>query len=142
MKFRSYLNEFLEYISSKYELVVFCKGSELYCKPVLDSLEAKTNYFTHRLYGNHVLFDNQTFSVKYYDFLFTHGRTNDNTIIVESEVESYCLNLFNGIPISSFNEKSDTELISLAKYLEDINKSPSIEKTIIASIKKCGICIL
>ena len=98
-------------------------------------------YFSHRLYGNYVLFDNQYSSVKYYDFLLTYGRTKENTIIVDSGVNTYCLNLYNGIPTSPFINEHDVELISLAKYLEEIKEVPNVEKHIRSTIEKCGMFI-
>ena len=141
VKFRPYLKDFLEFIASRFELIVFCKGSELCYKPILDYLEANMKYFSHRLYGNYVLFDNQYSSVKYYDFLLTYGRTKENTIIVDSGVNTYCLNLYNGIPTSSFINQHDVELISLAKYLEEIKEVANVEKHIRSTIEKCGVFI-
>jgi len=131
--------EFLEYVGKKFELIVFCKGSEMYCKLVLDLLESEKQYFSHCLYSNYVLFENQNFSVKYYDFLLTNGRTLSNTVILDCGVEPYCLCLYNGIPVLSFENEHDTELIHVAKYLDDISKSKDIKKTLTNSLSKCGI---
>lgn len=133
--------EFLNYLAKRFELIVFCKGSELYCKPVLDFLESKAEYFSQRLYGNYVLFENQNFSVKYYDFLLTHGRTLANTIIVDCGVEPYCLNLCNGVPILSFTDEHDIELIHVAKYLDEQSNVKNIGETLRESLNKCGIIV-
>lgn len=92
----------------------------MYCGPVLDHLEARGLHFDYRVYGNHVLFENQNYSVKYYGFLISNERTLKNTIIIDCHVTTYCLNLENGIPISPFNGNPDKELIVLAKFLSMI----------------------
>ena len=127
------------FLKKYFEVIVFCKGSELYCKPVLDTLESSCKYFAHRLYDNYVLFENQNFSVKYYDFLLKYDRTPKNTIIIDSNVDAYCLNLSNGIPICPFDEGYDDELIRLARYLENIEKESNINQFIKKTLAKHGL---
>ena len=86
-----------------------------------------------------VLFENQNFSVKYYDFLLTHGRTLGNTVVLDCGVESYCLCLHNGIPVLSFENEHDIELTHIAKYLDDISKSKNIKKALTKSLIKYRI---
>lgn len=133
--------EFLDRIAKKFELIIFCKGSELYCKPVLDFLELKTRYFAHRLYSNYVLFDNQNFSVKYYDFLLTHGRTPANTLILDCGVETYSLCLHSGVPVLPYTDEHDIELVHVAKYLDELSKVGNIEETLRNSLNKCGLSL-
>ncbi len=128
MKLRPHLIEFLEYVSRNYEIIVFCNGSPLYCSPVLDFIERKKKYFAYRLYNNHVLFENATFSVKYYDFLLSEPRTIHNTVIVESHVGTYSLLINSGVPVTPYNSASgtDQELVLLAGFLERILFEDSI----------------
>lgn len=128
--------EFLDFLSESFELIVFCSGSELYCSPVLDAIEAKRKYFAYRLYGSHVLFENQKFSVKYYDFLMAGSRSVQDTIIVDCDVGTYCLNLSNGVPVSPFVTGSDFELVHLAKYLEGMRDAKDVSAIVSRSFKK------
>ena len=135
-KFRPYLMEFLDYLSERFELIVYCKGSEIYCAQVLDKIESKKCYFSYRIFGNHVLFDNQNYSVKYYEFLFNQDRNTMNTIIVDLYPETYCLNLFNGIPISGKWDDTDSELPKLAGCLEALDGCENVFYQLLEIIKE------
>ena len=127
--FRPYVFEFLDFVMEMFELVVFTKGCEMYCSAVLDSLEARKKYFAHRVYNDHVLFENVNFTVKHYDFLFSGLRTTDNTLILDCCPATYTLKLYSGLPVCPYNPKlpmADTELVSIAKCLEEISSQPSV----------------
>ena len=122
----------MEHISLNYEIIVYCNGSSLYCKPVLDYIERDNTYFAHRLYQTHILFENSSYAVKLYDFIFSEGRNEDNTVIVEANVATYLLNMHSGVPISPFDpsKTNDMEFIRIAKYLDKLATCPSITKEI------------
>ena len=119
--------------STLYELIVYCSGSELYCSAIIDCLERSRKYFSHRLYNDNLLRENSSYLVKNYEFLFGHGRTDDNVIIVDHSVASFCMRVTNGIPIQEFTfslPPKNPELICLAKYLVDESRQKSIRKYI------------
>ena len=122
----------MEYVSKKYEIVIFCGGSQLYCTPVLNFIEEKRKYFAHYISNDYVLFDNANFTVKYYDFLLHKPRTLKNTVIMESHVATYSLLLYSGIPVSIYKSIciADKELIEIAKFLDILAESEDINKTI------------
>ena len=128
LSLRPFLYQFLDYISEKYEIIVYCNGSAIYCNRILDYIERNKKYFAHRLYNTHVLFENSSFSVKYYDFLFHPTRTTENTVIVETHVATYLLNLYSGIPVAPYkgDNPDDVELARLAKYLTSLAKCEDI----------------
>lgn len=133
------MKEFLEFASEFFELVIYCKGSEVCCSPVIDHIEEDTKYFSYRVYNNYVLFENPRYSVKYYDFLFSEGRSNNNTIIIDSDIGEFCLNIFNGIPIKPFDpaaKKADHQLPFLGKYLMKIKDVSSVCEKIGMTVKK------
>ena len=124
------MHEFLEYVSKKYELIVFCNGDETTCSGVVDYIESEKKYFEFRFYKNHVLFDNPNFCIKYYDFLLTGERSLENFVIIDSKVPTYCLHIFNGIPIKPFSTttaKVDSELIFLAKFLTELEAVSNVQ---------------
>jgi len=147
VKYRPYLFEFLDNMYKEFELVIFCKGSEICCKPILDSIESKKQYFSHRIYNDFVILENPTYCIKSYDHLFYEsGRTSDNTIIIDACISNFCLNLSNGLPIQEFNSdyetQNPTELLELAGYLEFLNNQPNICDTIKSTISLAtSICI-
>ena len=140
VKFRPFMFEFLENISDRFEVIVYCKGGEEYCSSILEAIEKKKTYFSHKLYKDHVLFENLKYSVKYYDFLMGNGRSVDNTIILDQNVGVFCLNMFNGIPISPFlssrTDIYDIQLACVAQYLEHLKDVPSICDAISASLRE------
>ncbi len=138
MKPRPHLYDFLEYVSAKYELIVFCNGDMITGGAVLDYVERNKKYFEHRFYSDHSLFDNASFSIKYYDFLLNGARTLENTVIVDSSVPSYCLHIFNGVPLRAYRaaeKKEDCELIYLAKFLGDLERTESVQLTLGTSVR-------
>ncbi len=130
---------FLEHIAERFEVIVYCKGTEETCAPILDAIEDSQLYFAHRVYGNHVLFDNTSYSLKYYDFLLGSYRTIHNTIIMDTTVGAYSLHLYNGIPVRPFvpspSDAADIELLYVAKYLEVLRSVPSVSDTIALAIR-------
>jgi len=140
VKFRPLMYEFLEYVSEMFEVIVYCKGNKAYCSPILDAIEEHKKYFAHKLYHNHILFENQKFSVKYYDFCFSDDRSNDNTVIVDKDVGIFSLNMFNGVPIPPYlNNKADiydVELAYVAQYLEHLKDVPSVNAEISTTLRE------
>lgn len=102
----------------------------------MDAIEEGKTYFAHRIY-NHALFENLGFIVKYYDFLLTEDRTTDNIIIAETSVATYSLMINSGIPITPYDisMEKDNELVRLAKYLDNLTGSNSIQQVISETLK-------
>ncbi len=134
IKFRPYLFDFLEFAARRFELIVYCSGSELYCSAILDCIEASRSYFAYRIYNDHVLHENTSYAVKDYDFLLTAGRTEDNIIIIEYDVAAFCLNIWNGVVVEKFTPDDEIrlgntkELVELARYLQDLDTKTSVYK--------------
>ncbi len=140
MKFRPYLFEFLEFVSERFEVIIFCSGSELYCSSIIDAIEHRRSYFAHRVYNDHVLLENSSYCVKDYEFLMSGGRNEGNTVIVEHTVASYCTRLFNGVPVQRFDPTTPSrnpELVYLAKFLEELDGKSNVGKHIEETIKSC-----
>ena len=127
------MHEFLNYVAEKFELIAFCSGDVVTCSGLLDYIEKDRRYFEYRFFGDHALFENANFCIKYYDFLLSGERSLENIIILESGVAIYSLHIFNGIPVRPYNvsnRKADNELIYVAKFLTDIEKVESIQLTL------------
>ena len=132
VKLRPHAIEFLEYVSNKFEIIVFCSGSAIYAKPILDFIEIDKQYFSHRIYGTHLLFENPAYPIKFFEFLFGNGRSYDNTVLVEAHVQTFSLWVACGVPIKPFvgADEADNELIKLSKYLNKLITVKSIHKEI------------
>lgn len=129
---RPFMHEFLAYISSKYEVIVFCSGSSLYCDIVLDYIESSSKYFAHRVYNTYVMFEHDNHSVKYYKFLLSPERTPANTLIADISAEVFALELNSGITTSPYREMNlaDRELLVLANTIDKTIETGNVSLTI------------
>jgi len=107
------VDQFLEEMGAKFEVVVFTASLDKYANPVLDILDPK-GFVKIRLfreacvqhYGNYV------------KDLSLLGRRLEDTLIIDNSPFSYMFQPDNAIPITSwFNDKTDRELYDLAPFL-------------------------
>jgi len=107
------VDQFLEEVAAKFEVVVFTASLDKYANPLLDILDPK-GFVRVRLfreacvqhYGNYV------------KDLSLLGRKLEHTLIVDNSPFSYLFQPDNAIPITSwFNDKSDRELYDLVPFL-------------------------
>ncbi|KAK8481362.1 hypothetical protein V6N11_038037 [Hibiscus sabdariffa] len=109
------VDEFLEAISKKYEVVVFTAGLEPYASLLLDSLDPK-GLISHRLYRDSC---KQSGRGRYIKDLSTIGRDLGKLVIVDDNPRSYSLQPANGIPIKRFeDDMEDRELEKLRVFFE------------------------
>ncbi|GMI77701.1 hypothetical protein HRI_001439400 [Hibiscus trionum] len=117
------VDEFLEIISKKYEVIVFTAGHKEYASKVLDVLDPN-GYISHRFYRDsckHV-------HGKFIKDLSELGRDLRNAVIVDDNPKSYSRQPENGIPIKPFygDELWDRELMKLAGFFERCNVFPNM----------------
>jgi len=107
------VDQFLEEVASKFEVVVFTASLDKYANPLLDILDPK-GFVKVRLfreacvqhYGNYV------------KDLSLLGRRLQDTLILDNSPFSYMFQPDNAIPITSwFNDKADRELYDLLPFL-------------------------
>ncbi|KAK9031150.1 hypothetical protein V6N11_032537 [Hibiscus sabdariffa] len=109
------VDEFLEAISKKYEVVVFTAGLEPYASSLLDLLDPK-GLISHRLYRDSC---NQPEERKFTKDLSKIGRELGKVVIVDDNPRSYALQPENGIPIKKFvDDFEDRELEKLLGFFE------------------------
>lgn len=122
----------MDYVSSKFELIAYCSDDSFTSQAILGHIEAKKKYFEYRFYSRHALFANPNLCVKYFDFLLDENRTLENVIMVDSNISSFSLHTFNGIPIKPYigEKTTDKELAHLAKYLTELEHEESIHLTL------------
>ena len=111
---RPHVQEFLERMSKKFELVIFTASIPNYANKLLDKID-KMGYVPFRLFREHCTLINTAF-VKDLSKL---GRNLKDVIILDNNPLTYSLNQYNGFPIKSwFDDKNDDELLKIAPILE------------------------
>lgn len=119
---RPHLQEFLEELHRKYEIVVFTAGIKQYGMKIIRRIDKKNRikYLLDRrfctVYGKNSR--NQDLYIKDLRIL---GRDLRRTIIIDDREYSYILQISNGQWIPAFNgETEDTALLKLKEYLLEI----------------------
>ncbi|KII63201.1 CTD small phosphatase-like protein [Thelohanellus kitauei] len=125
---RPFLQEFLAYIKTRYECVIFTAGIEIYADVVLDYIDPD-RVFTHRLYRS-------SCSMSPFGLvkdLRLLGRKLDRVVIIDNTPMSYILQAENAIPIKSWDNtcQKDDELFQLVKFLDLIGT----EQDLVTSLK-------
>ncbi|XWS19753.1 hypothetical protein CRYUN_Cryun31cG0044000 [Craigia yunnanensis] len=109
------VDEFLEMISKKYEVVVFTAGQKEYASKVLDTLDPK-GFISHRFYRDSC----KQVRGKFVKDLSEMGRDLRKIVIIDDNPKSFALQPENGILIKPFfgDELWDRELMKLAGFFE------------------------
>ena len=129
IRFRPYLDSFLQKVKEKYEIIVFTSGTKDYADPLEDAIEQEENYFDARLYRQHTV----AYGKDIVKDISRIGRPLDKICIVENMPQNYRLQKENGILIKSFYGEDiyDTALLSLGDILMKIaNEFSDIRKGI------------
>ena len=130
MKLRPFLNEFLEGVSKKYELILYTASNPLYADRILNYIEHSNKYFSHRIYRLQcITLPNRLY--KPLDFLLSNRSIRD-IVIVDNRVQCFSMNIRNGIPIKSFyGDVNDKELLKLAEYLDELSRVRDVRKKLL-----------
>lgn len=116
IRFRPYLNYFLEKVSKKYEIIVFTAGQADYASAVVDYIDPEQKFIKYVISRDRCLVTKNGFFLK--DLRILSGRDLKDILIVDNLTHSFCLQIENGIPIIDYqNDPNDKELKYLAKYL-------------------------
>ena len=119
---RPHVEEFLERMRKRYELVIFTASISKYANPLLNIID-KMGFVPFRLFREHCTLINTTF-VKDLSLL---GRELKDIIILDNNPTAYSLNHYNGFPIKSwFDDKNDDELLKIIPILEFLSYVPDV----------------
>lgn len=111
---RPFVDEFLAYLSERFEIVVFTAGIEEYASLVLDKLDWR-KAISHRLYRNSC----KAVEGKFVKDLGEIGRELSKVVIVDDNPNSYQLQPENAIPIRPFvDDMGDEELRKMMELFE------------------------
>lgn len=123
---RPYVDEFLERVAEKYEVIIFTASLAKYANPVLDNLDPKQTIHG-RLFRDSCVGHGSQF-VKDMSIL---GRPMLKSVIVDNSPSSYAFQPECAIPIESwFDDKSDTALKELADALDQMHASQDVITTL------------
>ena len=116
---RPYCFDFLNEISTFFEIVVFTAGTKEYADKILNQIDKNKSWIKYRLYREHLTFDDEELSI--FKDLSKLGRDLSKTIIIDNRQENFELQPNNGLLIKTWNgDFEDKELYDLKNILKGI----------------------
>lgn len=116
MNVRPFAIDLLRELSQKCEIIVFTASHECYANVVLDHLDPKREFISHRLFRSQCWQTEEGVYIK--DLRVIKNRSLENMLLVDNAAYSYLYQLENGVPIVPFYEdKDDEELVHLVRYV-------------------------
>jgi len=120
------VDQFMKYVGSRFETVVFTASLSKYADPVLDLLDIH-KVVRQRLFREACVEHKGNF-VKDLSRL---GRPLSSTIIIDNSPMSYLFHPHNALPIGSwFDDPSDTELLDMLLFLDELSKCDDVVVTL------------
>lgn len=123
VKYRPHILEFLNFVSSLFEVVVFTASLGAYCNPLMDALDPNNVLGGLRLFREHCTYRNKS----YIKDLFLLGRDLGRIAIIDNSPTAYLFQQRNAIPIRSwFDDPHDQELQNLYPLLVKLSMCESV----------------
>ncbi len=116
------LQDFLNYIKERFEVVIFTASRKEYADCILNYLDPENNIISHRLYREDCISIKNKIFIK--DLRIFRNRTLNKLILIDNSFYSFSNQPSNGILITSYYDNPrDKELYNLKKYLQNLYES-------------------
>lgn len=123
VKLRPFVREFLDFISTRFEVVIFTASVSVYCNPVMDFLDPDGRLGNLRLFREHCSIVNKS-HVKDLTFL---NRDLNRVVIIDNSPVCYMYQQRNALPVLSwFDDPNDRELLKLLSVLAELCTCSSV----------------
>ena len=121
IRFRPFLNEFIQRMSKLFDLAVYTASARDYADVIMDVLDPHKEYFCARLYRENC------FSIRGMNIKNMFNFPSTDAFIVDNLIYSFAFHMQQGIPILAFvDDPMDVELKDLAEILENLPYYPSL----------------
>ncbi|CAD8095979.1 unnamed protein product [Paramecium sonneborni] len=113
---RPYAQKVLQTLSKHFEIIIFTASHSNYANIVIDYLDPKKQWISHRLYRENCIQTPEGAYVK--DLRVLGNRKLSNVLLIDNASYSFGQQIENGVPIISFYDNyDDEELLHLENYL-------------------------
>ena len=125
IRLRPFARECLQVASQFFEVAVFTASHSCYSDQVIDLLDPDHAYVQHRLFRENCLLLDSKYLIK--DLRVIDNYDLKDIVIVENCILSYGLQLYNGVPVPTWNgEAGDTHLKVLMRYFRPLSTCPDV----------------
>ncbi|CAE7798336.1 ctdspl2 [Symbiodinium sp. KB8] len=126
---RPFLDRFLAAVAQKFEVIIFTASQQVYAERLLDLLDPKRQYISHRLFRDSCL----NVEGNFLKDLTVVNRDLRKAVLVDNSPHAFGYQIDNGIPIESwFEDKNDKEVCAVVSPVVSI-----LEKTKSSSFISC-----
>jgi len=134
VKVRPYVNEFLRYAASLFELVVFTASNAIYANKIIDLIDPEKTLFQHRMFRHHCHLHKKM----YVKDLRALGRDMSQVVILDNSVEAFGFQLENGILCNTWlGCPTDKELNNLMCFLKTIHTARDVRDAVTQFYSVC-----
>lgn len=123
VKYRPYLMDFLDFVSTRFEVVIFTASLSVYCNALMDTLDPENKLGSLRLFREHCTVRGKS----YIKDLYHLNRDLSRVAIIDNSPTAYLFQQRNAIPILSFfDDEHDEELVKLYTLLGRLARCDSV----------------